>query len=275
MWVPGMIDTLIELATEAGVVIRRIYESGNFNTSLKSDNSPVTSADEEANELILAALRQKYPEIPAVSEESENRAFDKGKFFMIDPLDGTKGFLNKTNNFTVNIALIDNSKPTIGVIYSPINGELFYTSTSLESFKYNVLTKSGKVKLSGQLSGRDKIMLITSENYSTERESKVFKDKLEHDALKIGASIKFCKLAEGAADVYPRFGRTMEWDTAAGHAILKYAGGTLIDLKTKKELTYGKKNYENNSFLALRESKDIEKINWEKLSDYSWFNTEV
>ena len=270
-----MIDTLIELATEAGVVIRKIYESGNFNTSLKSDNSPVTSADEEANELILGVLRQKYPEIPAVSEESENRVLDQEKFFMIDPLDGTKGFLNKTNNFTVNIALIENCKPTIGVIYSPISGELFYTSKSRESFKYNFFTKNRKVKLSGQLRDRDEITLITSENNFTERESKVFKDKLKHDVLKIGSSIKFCKLAEGTADVYPRFGRTMEWDTAAGHAILKYAGGTLVDLKTRKELTYGKKNYENSSFLALRESKDIEKINWEKLSDYSWSHSEA
>jgi len=264
-----MIDTLIELATEAGVVIRQIYESGNFKTSLKSDNSPVTSADEEANELILRVLRQKFPGIPAISEESENRVLDQGKFFIIDPLDGTKGFLKKTDNFTVNIALIDNCKPTMGVIYSPISGELFFTSTSLESFKYNALTKNGKVKLSSHLSGRDKITIITSENNFTERESKIFKEKLEHDVLKIGSSIKFCKLAEGTADVYPRFGRTMEWDTAAGHAILKYAGGTLIDLKTKKELTYGKKNYENSSFIALRDSKDIEKINWKKLLDYS------
>ena len=270
-----MIDKIIELATEAGLVIRQIYESGNFNTSLKSDNSPVTTADEEANNLILRVLKQEFPRIPAISEESENKAIDKGKFFIIDPLDGTKGFLKKTNNFTVNIALIDNCKPTIGVIYSPISGELFYTSKSLESFKYNFLTKNGKLKLSGQLIGRDKIMLITSENNFTERESKVFKDKLEYDVLKIGSSIKFCKLAEGTADVYPRFGRTMEWDTAAGHAILKYAGGTLIDLKTKKELTYGKKNYENNSFLALRDSRDIEKINWEKLLDYSWFYSEA
>ncbi len=244
-------------------------KAGNFNTSLKKDNSPVTSADEEANELILRVLRQKFPKIPAISGESENRVLDQGKFFIIDPLDGTQGFLKKTDNFTVNIALIDNCKPTIGVIYSPISGELFYTSTSFESFKYNFLTKNGKVKLSGQPSGRDKIMLITSENNFTEKESKVFKDKLEHDILKIGSSIKFCKLAEGAADIYPRFGRTMEWDTAAGHAILKYAGGTLIDLKTKKELTYGKKNYENRSFIALRNSKDTGKLNWENLLDYS------
>ncbi len=260
-----MIDTLIDLAIEAGIVIRKIYESGNFNTSLKSDNSPVTTADEEANELILRVLSRKFPKIPAISEESENRVLEQGKFFIIDPLDGTKGFLNKTNNFTVNIALIDNCEPTIGVIYSPISGELFYTSTSLESFKYNFLEKTRKIKLSGQLSGRDEMMLITSENNFIQRESKVFKDKFDHDVLKIGSSIKFCKLAEGIADVYPRFGRTMEWDTAAGHAILKYTGGTLIDLNTKKELTYGKKNYENRSFIALRDSKDIEKINWDEL----------
>ena len=93
----------------------------------------------------------------------------------------------------------------------------------------------------------------------------IFIENFEHDVLKIGSSIKFCKLADGIADIYPRLGRTMEWDTAAGHAILKYAGGSLIDLKTKKELTYGKKNYENGSFIALRDPKDIEKIDWHEL----------
>ena len=107
--------------------------------------------------------------------------------------------------------------------------------------------------------------LITSENNLVGRESKIFKDDCEHDILKIGSSIKFCRLAEGIADIYPRFGRTMEWDTAAGHAILKYAGGSIIDLKTKKELIYGKKDYENGSFIAFRESKDIKKINWQRL----------
>ena len=145
-----MIDTLIELATEAGKVIREFYESGRFNTSLKSDNSPVTTADEEANELILTVLRKKFPEIPAISEEADNRVLKTGTFFIIDPLDGTKGFLNKTDNFTVNIALIKNGKPAIGVIYSPISGELFHTSKSLESFKYNIIEKTEKIKLSGQ-----------------------------------------------------------------------------------------------------------------------------
>ena len=260
-----MIDTLIELAAEAGIVIREIYKSGRFNTSLKSDNSPVTTADEKANEIILKALNKNFPKIPAISEESENRALDTGKFFIIDPLDGTKGFLNKTNNFTVNIALINNWKPEIGVIYSPISGELFYTSTSFKSFKYNFLKKSEKIKLSCGLSGRDKIMLITSENNFIGRECKIFREKFENEVLKIGSSIKFCKLAEGVADIYPRFGRTMEWDTAAGHAILKCAGGSLIDLKTRKELTYGKKNYENGSFIALRDPKDIERIDWHKV----------
>ena len=260
-----MIDTLIELATEAGMVIREIYESGRFNTSLKSDNSPITTADEKANEIILGALNQKFPNIPAISEESENSALEKETFFIIDPLDGTKGFLNKTNNFTVNIALINNQKPEIGVIYSPISGELFYTSTSLESFKYNFLEKSEKIKLSSHLSVKNKLTLITSENNLIGRDSRILKNFFEHDVIKIGSSIKFCKLADGIADIYPRLGRTMEWDTAAGHAILKYAGGSLIDLKTKKELTYGKKNYENGSFIALRDPKDIEKIDWLEL----------
>ena len=259
-----MIDTLIELATEAGIVIRDIYESGRFSTSVKSDNSPVTTADEKANEMILRALNQQFPKIPAISEESENRVLKKEAFFIVDPLDGTKGFLNKTNNFTVNIAYINNQEPELGVIYSPISGELFYTTPDRESFKYNYLKKTEKVKLSGELKNRDTLTLITSENNLVGRESKILKDKCEHDILKIGSSIKFCRLAEGTADIYPRFGRTMEWDTAAGHAILKYAGGSLIDLNTKKELLYGKKDYENGSFIALRELKDSQKIDWQK-----------
>ena len=120
-----MIDTLIELATEAGIAIREIYESGKFSTSIKSDRTPVTTADEEANKIILRGLKQQFPKIPAISEESENRVLEKEAFFIIDPLDGTKGFLNKTNNFTVNIAFINNREPELGVIYSPISGELF------------------------------------------------------------------------------------------------------------------------------------------------------
>ena len=261
-----MIDTLIELATEAGKTIRKIYESGKFSTSIKSDRTPVTTADEEANEMILRGLNQQFPNIPAISEESENKVIEEEAFFIIDPLDGTKGFLNKTNNFTVNIAYINNREPELGVIYSPIGGELFYTSPNRESFKYNYLKKTEKVKISGQLENREALTLITSENNLVGGENKILKVKCEHDTLKIGSSIKFCRLAEGKADIYPRFGRTMEWDTAAGHAILKYAGGSLIDVNTKKELVYGKKDYENGSFIALRESKDRKKIDWQRLT---------
>ena len=164
-----MIETLVELATEAGIVIRDIYESGKFITSIKSDNSPVTTADEKANEIILRVLNQQFPKIPAISDDIENKVPDTGKFFIIDPLDGTKGFLNKTNNFTVNIALINKWKPELGVIYSPISGELFYTSTNYESFKYNVLKKSQKVKLRGKCKNREMFTLVTSENNFIEK----------------------------------------------------------------------------------------------------------
>ena len=264
-----MIDILIEIAIEAGITIRKIYESGRFSTSIKSDKTPVTTADEEANKMILRGLNQQFPKIPAISEESENKVLEKEAFFIIDPLDGTKGFLNKTNNFTVNIAFINNREPELGVIYSPISGELFYTSPNRESFKYNYLKKTEKLKISGNLENREALTLITSENNLVGRESKILKVDGEHDTLKIGSSIKFCRLAEGKADIYPRFGRTMEWDTDAGHAILKYAGGSLIDVNTKKELVYGKKDYENGSFIALRESKDSKKIDWQRLTQES------
>ena len=264
-----MIDTLIEIATEAGIIIREIYDSGKFSTSIKSDRTPVTTADEEANKIILKGLKQQFPKIPAISEESENKVLEKQAFFIIDPLDGTQGFLNKTDNFTVNIAFINNREPELGVIYSPISGELFYTSPDQESFKYNYLKKTEKVKISGKLENREILTFITSENNLVGRESKILKVNCENDTLKIGSSIKFCRLAEGKADIYPRFGRTMEWDTAAGHAILKYAGGSLIDINTEKELVYGKKGYENGSFIALREAKDCKKIDWKRLKQES------
>ena len=264
-----MIDTLIELATEAGRTIREIYESGKFITYFKGDSSPVTTADEEANEMILRGLNRQFPMIPVISEEAENRVLQKEAFFIIDPLDGTKGFLNKTDNFTVNIGFINNREPELGVIYNPISGELFYTSPNRESFAYNLLKKTEKVKISGVSTNREGFTLITSENNFIGRESKILKVDCQHDILKIGSSIKFCRLAEGKANIYPRFGRTMEWDTAAGHAILKYAGGSLIDLKTKKELVYGKKDYVNGSFIALRASKDSDKIDWQRLNECS------
>ena len=264
-----MIDTLIELAIEAGITIREIYESGKYSTSIKSDRTPVTTADEEANKMILRGLTKQFPNIPAISEESENEVLEKQAFFIIDPLDGTKGFLNKTNNFTVNIAFINNREPELGVIYSPISGELFYTSPDRERFKYSYLKKTEKVKISGKLENRKALTLITSENHLVGGETKILKVACEHETLKIGSSIKFCRLAEGKADIYPRFGRTMEWDTAAGHAILKYAGGSVIDLNTKKELVYGKKGYENGSFIALRKSKDSNKIDWQRLTQQS------
>jgi 3'-phosphoadenosine 5'-phosphosulfate (PAPS) 3'-phosphatase len=128
------------------------------------------------------------------------------------------------------------------------------------------LKKTEKVKISGKLGNRETLTFITSENNLVGGESKILKVDCEHDTLKIGSSIKFCRLAEGKADIYPRFGRTMEWDTAAGHAILKYAGGSLIDINTKKELVYGKKDYENGSFIAMREINDSKKIDWQSLT---------
>ena len=138
-----MIDTLIELATEAGMVIREIYESGKFTTSIKSDNSPVTTADEKANEIILRALEQRFPKIPAISEESENRVLEKEAFFIIDPLDGTKEFLKGNGEFTVNIGLIENKKPVLGIIYMPTKNKLYFTKDKKSYF--SKLSKKGRL----------------------------------------------------------------------------------------------------------------------------------
>ncbi|MDC3067986.1 3'(2'),5'-bisphosphate nucleotidase CysQ [Paracoccaceae bacterium] len=260
-----MIDNLIHLAIDAGMMIRKIYESGDFKTYIKSDCSPVTTADKKADEIILKGLKSLFPRIPVVSEESEGEKSPSELFFLVDPLDGTKGFLNKTGNFTVNIALIENAEPKIGVIFSPMTGEVFHTTKEKESFKYNFLRSSEKEKLNCDNNRRLKTTIITSENYLSKKETNILKSGTEFDNVRIGSSIKFCKIAEGMADIYPRFGRTMEWDTAAGHAILNFAGGSLIDLRTRKDLKYGKKGFENGDFLALRKSYDFDKINRERI----------
>ena len=141
---------------------------------------------------------------------------------------------------------------------------IFISSCSI-SPRQDYVKPDINLKIETSNKNKEIITFISSDANSIGRESKILKDEVEHDILKIGSSIKFCKLAEGVADIYPRFGRTMEWDTAAGHAILKYAGGSIIDLKTKKELIYGKKNYENGSFVALRDSNDCRKIDWQKV----------
>jgi 3'(2'), 5'-bisphosphate nucleotidase len=229
---------LVDIAELAGKKIMAI-RGEDFSESLKEDLSPVTEADIASNTVIVERLTELYPEIPIVSEESENRQVSN-KFFLVDPLDGTKEFINGFRDFTVNIALIENGKPVIGVVHLPMTGETYYGGQ--EGAKKTFEGKTWPIEISGR--ARD-IRVVASRSHMDSKTLE-FLQKLEYGSVvHAGSSVKFCRIAEGAAEVYPRFGRTMEWDTAAGQAVLEAAGGKVLIAKTGEELTYGKPGFEN------------------------------
>lgn len=223
-----------------------------FSVSNKADLSLVTEADLTANQIITENLTELYPDIPIVSEESENRA-SANKFFLVDPLDGTKEFINGFPDFTVNIALIENNKPVMGIVYLPMTGESYYGD------------KQGAVKISDggsteiNISGRANDFRVMTSRSHMDSKTLEFLEGFKHaSVLQAGSSVKFCLVAEGSAEVYPRFGRTMEWDTAAGQAVLEAAGGKVLVAQTGEELTYGKPGFENPGFIAVSEKEVIQ-----------------
>ncbi|MDY0871556.1 3'(2'),5'-bisphosphate nucleotidase CysQ [Dongia rigui] len=242
-------DHLIAAAYEAGAAIMAIYSS-DFAASKKADHSPVTEADVAAEKLILAALRICAPDIPVIAEE---QAAAEGlpqhiakRFFLVDPLDGTKEFVARNGEFTVNIALIENGVPVLGVVYLPALGEMYagHGTSAIRrrdgeecAIAARPLPKSGAV-------------MTISRSHAAKELVKV-EELGEHvsGTIVAGSSLKFCRIAEGAADLYPRFGPTMEWDTAAGHAVLLAAGGSVAVLDGTP-LVYGKPGLKNPHFIA-------------------------
>lgn len=240
-----MLNEIIKISIEAGNKIMSFYDS-SIEVSDKHDNSPVTAADIAANDFIIEAI-SKISDIPIISEET----FDFGKqrqqheiFWLVDPLDGTKDFIAHNDQFTVNIALIKNSKPTMGVVFTPALGDIYYASTNNGSFKNGKLIFNNRN--SSDIIGLDSCFHSTSETMD------FFKKHNITNIKKYGSSIKLCKIAEGEADIYPRFNGTKEWDTAAGHIILNESGGEIIDLVTNNEMIYNKHSIKNNFFIAKR-----------------------
>ena len=254
----------IEAAVEAGREIMKIYEKDDFDIEQKSDNSPLTEADTKANTIINSYLQST--EIPIISEENRQLDYEKRKdwkqCWIVDPLDGTKEFIKRNGEFTVNIALIEDSFPKLGVIYVPANNTLFYANVEdKEAFKLkienvsfqNIHFDNAKKLISSNFEGKIRVVGSRSHmNKDTEEYISNLKDKFgkEIKVVSRGSSLKFCLVAEGEADVYPRFAPTMEWDTAAGHAICKAVGLTVVDSKTNKEMRYNRPDLLNNHFLV-------------------------
>ncbi len=250
---PNALLLLMERAAiEAGWAIMKIYDAG-FDVCLKEDGSPVTQADKTAEAIILAALRAATPDIPIVAEEesSEGRAptHPGHRFYLVDPLDGTREFISRNGDFTVNIALIEHGAPVIGVVYAPARGLLF--SGGPDGAREAII--ADRLATARRPIGiRDcpaRMIAVASRSHSTPETDDYLACLDIAERVSVGSSLKFCLLARGEADVYPRFGPTMEWDTAAGDAILRAAGGgtwTLDDCL----LTYGKSGFANPFFVA-------------------------
>lgn len=267
-----MLHQTIIAAVLAGQEILDVYQT-DFNVEYKEDNSPLTIADKRASEKI---IEQLHPfGIPVLSEEGIHEPYETrkhwNKLWIVDPLDGTKEFVKRNGEFTVNIALIEDNVPTLGVIYSPVLQVIYFAQKGLGSFKIEKHNFSSYINniesssLEELINVANKLPIITNRtNYvvvasrshmSTETYQHIEDLKLKHNQVEIvntGSSIKLCLVAEGVADEYPRYGPTMEWDIAAGQAILQEANCSVIDSETKMSMIYNRENLLNNWFIAKR-----------------------
>lgn len=252
-----------KLALEAGDKIMEIYNADDFDVKVKSDESPVTEADEAADALISAGLRAAFPDVLLVTEEQAASHAEKAETFLIvDPLDGTKEFIKRRGDFTVNIAYVENGVPVRGVVYAPAKGRLFYTQadgTSVEEtgpFAKDAAGATTPIKVSTPDMGA--LMVVASKSHRDQATDDYIGKYSVKDMKSAGSSLKFCLVATGEADLYPRLGRTMEWDTAAGHAVLLGAGGNVVAFDDHTQLVYGKDGYANSFFIAYAPGVELQ-----------------
>jgi 3'(2'), 5'-bisphosphate nucleotidase len=247
------------LSLEAGDKIMEIYDADDFDVKVKSDDSPVTEADEAADAIISKGLRAAFPDVMLVTEEQSETHSASGKTFLIvDPLDGTKEFIHRRGDFTVNIALVENGVPTRGVVYAPAKGRMFLTQADGQSVEETgALDKSAMgpvTPISVSDPDNTALMVVASKSHRDQATDDYINKYAVRDMKSAGSSLKFCLIATGEADLYPRLGRTMEWDTAAGHAVLNGAGGSVVRFDDLTPLTYGKADFANPFFIAYSPS---------------------
>jgi len=246
-----LIDPVCRIAKAAGRAILEIYAT-DFAVRTKADSSPVTEADERAEAIILPALERVAPGIPFVSEEQASQmglpSMQSSRFWLIDPLDGTREFLNRNGEFTVNIALIENDRPVFGVVHVPIDG-----TTYAGAFGIGATRQRGDAAaepISARVPPPRGAVILGSRSHGKASDIEDFARNLQDPVIRVaGSSVKFCLLAAGEADFYPRFGPTMEWDTAAGHAVLEAAGGK-VSTRDGERLRYRKPGFRNPFFIA-------------------------
>jgi len=253
----------IEAALEAGVEVLKIYHSGDFEVETKEDDSPLTKADKASHQIICSHLEASN--IPILSEEGQSIPYETRKkweeLWILDPIDGTKEFIKRNGEFTVNIALVQKGKPTIGVVFAPALGDLYFSEKGVGAFKVKVDLNNYQLDtlLSEALAlplpqeQRPFTIVASRSHLSEETKDYIEKMKQEHGEVKLiskGSSLKLCMLAEGVADCYPRFAPTMEWDTAAGQAVCEAAGFQVIDWTTNAPMKYNREHLTNPWFIV-------------------------
>ena len=266
-----MLHQLKQIAIQAGKAILDIYHSDDFNIEAKGDGSPLTKADKAANEIIVTQLQELFPEIPILSEEGRDIPFSERKnwqrFFLVDPLDGTKEFIKQNGEFTVNIALIENGHPIAGVVYAPVLNALYASEKQTNNHWLLEINTANDQPQDESPTGSETNLhiaentpkpfsIVASRSHNNEQTQEFIADMEEkHKSIEIvsmGSSLKLCLVAEGKADVYPRLGPTMEWDTAAAHAIALAANCSVLEYDTQQPLTYNKENLLNPHFIVTR-----------------------
>lgn len=259
-----LMPVLRRLALEAGDRIMEVYNGPDFEVKAKSDASPVTEADEAADALISAGLRAAFPEVALITEEqADSHALNASTFLIVDPLDGTKEFVQRRGDFTVNIAYVEHGVPVRGIVYAPAKGRLFYTlanGTSVEetgAFDKNAPGEQRPIAVSVPDNGA--LMVVASKSHRDAATDEYIGKYNVKDMRSAGSSLKFCLVATGEADLYPRLGRTMEWDTAAGDAVLRGAGGHVVRFDDHTPLAYGKQGWDNPFFIALAPGVELKK----------------
>ena len=253
---PASPDTLLpavtRLAEGAGTAILEIYNT-DFEVSEKADTSPLTAADLAAHRHIVAGLHEITPGIPILSEESNAIAFSErsrwGRYWLVDPLDGTKEFVKRNGEFTVNIALIDEHRPVLGVVHAPVLGLTYRAAADTGSFRDDLPHNERLIPIRTS-PVQTPPRVIGSRSHGSSGMAAFLEAVGEHTLESIGSSLKFCRVAEGQADVYPRFGPTSEWDTAAAQCVVEQAGGAVIDLKGR-ELRYNTRDSILNPYFLV------------------------
>lgn len=243
------------LSIEGGAAIMEIFNRGEVDVRSKADESPVTEADEAADAIIRAGLKAAFPDIAVVTEESaESHATSADTFIIVDPLDGTKEFIKRGSDFTVNIALVQNGVPTHGVVFAPAQQRLFMTGSDGGAFEeagsLDPIEAGATKPISVAQTDGKNLLVVASKSHRDQATDDYISRYDVADFTSAGSSLKFCLVATGEAHLYPRLGPTMEWDTAAGDAVLRAAGGQVVDFENHEPFAYGKSGFRNGFFIA-------------------------